>query len=133
MPRISIVKNFTAASNLKEGASEFHTPTNFGFQPDEVIIRQISYYGIEPYVEGLLYIWCSLTNDVIGTIHVNNASNTVYPKSCMIIKSSLPNQLQFRVYARNDEKVLVPWPNAGGEIAIQMDFIKYYGDKRLIV
>ena len=96
MPRLTAIKNFTANADLSSGNSFFRT-TNFGFQPTEAVVRQISYLGPNAQEVGNVLVWCSITNDFIGCFNVGAYGAMVNPQTQILLTSPLQNQIQFQI------------------------------------
>ena len=124
MPRIKNIKNLTVTA--VGSATPFTAQTSFGFQPDEAIIRQITYFapGIAQEVGNFL-IWSSLINDYIGSFQVNNYGVGVNPNIQIIIQSLLPSSLDFRIDTILADGSRVPHLGLTGDFTMHIDFIKY--------
>ena len=123
MPRIKNIKNLTV--NASGSAASIIAPTAFGFQPDEAVVRQISYFGPVAQEAGNFLIWCSLHNDYIGSFQVNNFGITVNPNITILIQSMLPSSLEFRIDTVLADGSTTPYTALVGDITIHMDFLKY--------
>ena len=123
MPRIVAIKNFTAMGS--SSATEFRAKSNFGFQPDEAVIRQISYSGPNAQEAGIFHIWSSLANDYIGCFEVSNFGVTLTPHTLILLKSPLPNELSFRIDSVAADGTAIPYTGLVGDIGVRIDFIKY--------
>lgn len=124
MPRIKAIKNFTAV--MDEPKAAFWRPTGLLFQPDEAIVRQIS-YATTVKEDGVLLVWCSLVNDYIGTFTAGeNYSVSVAPNTLLLLSGATPNQVMFRIDAMDPiTSAVVPRTDLEGHFAISIDFIKY--------
>lgn len=125
MSRIQVVKNFTATGDL---TTDMIRPLGLNFQPDEAIVRSITYAGpditfLEPFA-----VHCSLINDYIGTFQIAGIyGTTVYPQTIIPFSplSPVPGFVTFR--ADEIQAVGPPTPIYAltGLISISIDFIKY--------
>lgn len=112
------IKNmiFTSAANVNP--VDLQCPLNF--KPDEAIVRQIT-FSSTVLSAGIYLVWCSLTNDYIGSFHNRTSGTITFPNMRIITKNDVPNNLQFRIE-------LAGTPGAAalaGQWAVQVDFIKY--------
>ena len=120
MPRIQVIKNVTVIAS--GSATPFEKATDFGFWPDEAIVRSISYFGPDATVDGVLTVWCSLINDSIGSFTVNNYGTTVTPNTHIHFPRGqpLPANVTFHI-----DNAGVPLTTLVGDFVISIDFIKY--------
>jgi len=125
MPRIQVIKNVTAVASGT--ATPFEKSTNFGFWPDEAIVKQISYSGPDAYLAGVYFVWCSLINDYIGSFTVNNLGTTVTPKTRIHFPRNqpMPINVTFRVDSLNGAGTEMAPATLTGDISVSIDFIKY--------
>ena len=123
MPRIKNIKNFIV--NASGSATSFMQDTKVAFQPDEAIVRQISYSGPVAQEAGNFLVWSSLINDYIGSFQVNNYGATSNPNIHIMIHSMLPNTLEFRIDTVLSNGTTVPYLGLTGDFTMHIDFIKY--------
>jgi hypothetical protein len=102
----------------------YRTPEMSSVNPDMCIVRGITFLGPQA-VEKTYAIWCSLTNDYIGSC---NGTCTVSQSQGMQIElnSPVPNSLTFQLHVINTvANTLTLDPLANGNIIIHLEFIKY--------
>ena len=122
MPRIQAVKNFTALLPVWQTFSN----TNFGFHPDEAVVRSISYIGPNAKENEVFLIWCSLINDFIGSFTITNYGTTVMPNTLIVIPQTqpFPASIEFRIMSVDANGVSEPAALVGNT-RVSIDFIKY--------
>lgn len=99
------------------------------YNPDECVIRSITYNNFEVlYEHDVFSIWCSLRNDMIGSIS-GGAINTTCPGTRIRLNSPVPNYLEFKFYRQASSTSPNPFElynvQVNSSIVIHMDFIKY--------
>jgi hypothetical protein len=131
MARIEKVKNVAIYADLTNTPSTWNFTHNLHFTPDECIVRQITYNG-PPTSDGAFLIWSSLTNDIIGSFAVSEA--TGFTSTCVnakpetvipILPNSIPQTIKFVIQSVNGSSNVVTSTNLTGTIIINIDFIKY--------
>jgi hypothetical protein len=125
MSDIEYIKNVSVAHRFLASPAVFtHTITGLPLaNPDECIIRAFNFNG-EADDDRLYLIWCSLTNDFIGSF-CGGSIAPHFPQTRIRLNSPVPNMLEFRLYAFNALSELAPIPTTIGDLGIHMDFIKY--------
>lgn len=131
MSHISKIKNVSIFNDLVSSPTSWYTNTNLHFTPDEAIVRQISYHG-PPVGDGVFMIWCSLTNDYIGSFSVSEASGftsvsaNVTPNTrIQCLPNSINQSLQFQIHGISNQSIPFASNNLTGQIVINMDFVSY--------
>jgi hypothetical protein len=131
MSRIDKIKNLSVFNDLTASPTSWWTNSNLHFVPDEVVVRQISYNGA-PTADGVFLIWCSLTNDYIGSFSVAEASGftsvgvNVTPNTrIQCLPNSINQSLQFQIHSINAQSQPFASNNLTGRIVINLDFISY--------
>ena len=128
MSNIEYIKNVTAYTSFARQTGE---PGEFSCQltsmpdlmPHEAIIRTIVFNGETTDVNVYL-LWSNLTNDIICSFS-GVASTAVSPGIVIRFTGPIPNNLEFKIFTPADvmEKDFVNVMK--GDIAINIDFIKY--------
>lgn len=97
-------------------------PLNLPFQPNQAIVRSISYAGPNDRESGVYMIRTSISQDFIGHFQVSNYSVTVNPQTHILIKSPMQQSINFSVHtpAGQGEWVSV---DLTGDLVISIDFI----------
>ena len=119
---IEYVQNVIAYATLNQ-TDQFSIQGGFPTNPDEVVIRQITYGHSVPNGEMIL-IHCNLTNGIIGAIGGINGF-TSNPGTRIHTRNPISNVLTFKFMT-----AATPPTPAGAavdldQICISMDFIKY--------
>jgi hypothetical protein len=125
MSNIQYIKNFTTYQGFNASIGQWTQAVSMpSVNPDMCIVRGITYLG--PSASTKVYlIWCSLTNDYIGSLNVDNIS-TQSPGTRIMLNSPVPNSLTFQLYLINTVNNTISIdPAADGDIAIHLEFIKY--------
>ena len=119
---IEYIQNVTAVATLNQ-TDEFSIQGGFPTNPDEVVIRQITYGHSVPNGEMIL-IHSNLSNGIIGAIGGINGF-TSNPGTRILTRNPITNVLTFRLMTA----VTPPTPAGAAvdldQICISMDFIKY--------
>ena len=131
MSRFDKIKNISILNDLTTNPSTWYQNSNLTFQPDECVVRQITYNG-PPLLDGAYLVWCNIINDFICSFAVNENSQDV--STCVnvcpgiIIKlfpNSVPSSLQFTLYTINSSSIPVVNTSSLGTIIINLDFYSY--------
>jgi hypothetical protein len=135
MSDIDYIINFTSAVEIAAGGiPRWHTPLPAmpDYQPDECIIRSVSFNGSVAETDAYL-VWSSIKNDFI-TSFCGGSIASFCPQTRIKLNSTLPNVITFTLYAPSipvsgdlTVPAIIPVPELtnGGQLIIQMDFIKY--------
>ena len=119
---IDYIVNVQAFATLG-GTDEFTLQGGFPTNPDEVVIRQITYGHSVPNGEMIL-IYSNLSNGIIGAIGGINGF-TSNPGTRILTRNPITNVLTFKLMTA----VTPPTPAGAAvdldQICISMDFIKY--------
>ena len=119
---IDYIVNVQAFATLG-GTDEFTLRGGFPTDPDEVVIRQITYGHSVPNGEMIL-IYSNLSNGIIGAIGGINGF-TSNPGTRILTRNPITNVLTFKLMTA----VTPPTPAGAAvdldQICISMDFIKY--------
>ena len=128
MADIQYIKNVTSGVLLAAAIPNWQTTlTGMPSQnPDECVIRSITFNnaGVEDTLT--YFIWSSLTNGFIGSFP-GGAISSNNPGTRIRLNAPVPNVIQFRLYIANSPGE-APYPVdtvMAGSLAINMDFIKY--------
>ena len=131
MSRFDKIKNLSIFNDLTTTPSTWYQNSNLTFQPDEMVVRQITYNG-PPLLDNCYMIWSNITNDFIGSFAVNENSQNV--STCAnvtpgtvikIAPNSVPQSLQFTLYTISSSNIPVVDTNSLGMIIINLDFYSY--------
>ena len=125
MANIEYIKNVTAFTSLNNKSGQFSTTiTGIPNQnPDELVVRMINYNG--PAGDAFQYlIWCSLTNDYIGSFVGENISPSS-PQITIRLNAPITNNVDFKFYRILEGGVLEFPENFVGNVCIHLDLIKY--------
>jgi hypothetical protein len=125
MSDIEYIKNVTVAHRFASSPGTFtHTITGLPLSsnPDECVIRAFNFNG-DASDFNLYFIWCSLTNDYIGSF-CGGSIAPHFPQTRIRLNSPVPNMLEFKLYTPTANG-MVHIDSTVGELGIHMDFIKY--------
>lgn len=122
--RVKNIKNWSINTDVQD-FSEFRCQTNCPFQPDIAVIRQITFSGPAAQVAGNFLIWCSLTNDFIGSFQINQYGCSVTPNTEILLQGPLPNEVRFQIFTIVAGGSTVPYDQLTGDLSIGIDFIRY--------
>lgn len=117
-----IIKNLTF---FAQNVASWEQSLKLGFQPDEAIVRSISYSGPDAVIAEPGLIKCSLTNDFIGHIVVNNYGTTVYPNTHINIKNTMNESITFSTHVVTGTGTSTQQSMGAGDLIISIDFIKH--------
>ena len=122
MSQIDYIQNLTAYATL-DGTDEFSIQGGFPTNPDEVVIRQIT-YGHSAGANEMLLIHSNLTNGIIACIGGINGF-TSNPGTRIQTRNPVSNVLTFKLMSATTPAT--PAGNAVDldQICISMDFIRY--------
>jgi len=126
MPEVQYIKNVTVAKsfNAEPGLMTKQLTGMPDHNPDECIIRAINWNG-EPDDNYMYLLWCSLTNDIIGSFCGGNIAPH-FPQSRIWLTGPVPNYLEFKIYVlvHGDNPPII-YNAIKGDLAITMEFAKY--------
>ena len=118
---IEYIQNVMAFAELtSEG--EFSIQGGFPTNPDEIVIRQITYES-DDAVKLLYLVYSNINNQYIGCI-CNMPGFVTNPGTRIQIRNPIPNVLTFKLFDTTNP-VLNASPTPGDLISIHMDFIRY--------
>ena len=120
---IEYIQNVIAYATL-DTTGEFSVQGGFPMNPDEVVIRSVTYsYGLGTEC-GMVLIQSNLTNQIIANA-IGSAQFSSCPSTRIQTRNPIPNVLIFKVAFPS----IPPLPAVNDvdkhEICISMDFIKY--------
>jgi len=120
---VEYIQNFTAFAIL-DSTGEFSVQGGFPTNPDEVVIRQITYtYGFGTGC-GMVLIHSNLSNQIIASA-IGSDQFSSNPGTRIQTRNPIPSMLTFRV----EFPTIPPLPAVNDvdkhEIMIHMDFIKW--------
>jgi hypothetical protein len=132
MSRFDKIKNLSVYNDLTASPTSWYFNTNLHFVPDEVIVRQISYNG-PPTQDGVFMIWCSITNEYIGSFAVLEAAvgavstivNVTPNTRIQCLPNAINQSLQFQIHGINGQNAPYASNILAGQIIINLDFIRY--------
>lgn len=130
MSRYDKIKNVSVFNDLTAQPTSWYTNTNLHFVPDEVVVRQITYHGATTD-DGIFMIWCSLTNEYIGSFSVSDISTSsvfvnVNPNTrIQCLPNSINQSLQFQIHSINAQNSPFASNALTGKIVINLDFISF--------
>lgn len=130
MSRYDKIKNVSVFNDLTTQPTSWYTNTNLHFVPDEVVVRQITYHG-PTTDDGIFMIWCSLTNEYIGSFSVSDISTSsvfvnVNPNTrIQCLPNSINQSLQFQIHSINAQNSPFASNALTGKIVINLDFISF--------
>ena len=129
MSHFEKIRNVTIFNNLTVNPTQWESRPTLYFDPDEIVVRQITYNGALRQ-DGVYLIWCSVTNDYIGSFSIYEGSGftsagvNVTPNTCL---QCLPNStlqgMRFQIHTVNGSNQLVPTNVLTGTIVLNLDFI----------
>ena len=126
MANIQYIKSSTnwATFNDMPGVWTQQIPAMPSVNPDMCIVRGVTFLG--PIAdEKTFLIWCSLTNDYIGSFNSNCIVSQTQGMQ-IVLNSPVPNSLTFQLHLIDPAaNVLALDQHVFGNIAIQLEFIKY--------
>lgn len=119
--------------------SSYSQGIHLSFRPDVAIVRQISVFDGNPDVSSDQYIINSSINgtSLIGVFNLFNNTYTTTgatqggcsfvsnPQTMITGAENIGNTVSFQVSVLNPSGQLIPAANLLGNIAVQIDFIKY--------
>jgi len=118
---IEYMANVTAFAELTQDG-KFSIQGGFPTNPDEVMIRQITYESDD--AAKLLYlVHSNIGNQYIGCI-ANTSGFVTNPHTRIQTRNPLPNVLTFKLFLVSTPAMDAS-PTPGDVITIHMDFIKY--------
>lgn len=131
---IESIKNVTIFTDLSSGV-DFTQNVIINNQPDECVVRSISYAGDETVdPKGTYLIWSDLINDYVGSFSIGNnvaldylAINT-NPQTRIFLKNkplASNSTLRFAVHSVGVGNRVSAVVALSGELAVCLDFIKY--------
>lgn len=96
------------------------TPLNLKFQPDTVIVKQVTM--VTPSVSNgiIYYLWCSLTQSHIATLFVINGFITIEPLTTFSITN--PQEISFRMEYASPNYPMVRASGLAVSWSITMEF-----------
>ena len=118
---IDYITNVTAFAELTSDG-DFSIQGGFPTNPDEVVIRQITYHG-DDAAKMLYLLHSNIGNQFIGCVS-NTSGFVTNPVTRIQTRNPLPNVLTFKLFLATSP-VLNASPTPGDQICICMDFIKY--------
>ena len=124
MSQIDYIQNVTAFATFGQGATKFSIQGGFPTNPDEVVIRQIT-YGHTAGAGEMLLIHSNLTNGIIACIGGINGF-TSNPGTRIQTRNPISNVLTFTIMdATTPSTPVDPAVVDLDQICIAMDFIRY--------
>lgn len=106
--------------NLSTGAT-FSSDVYVPFIPDEMIVRLVSYNGVNGNeTDKNILVWCNMINDIIA---ITSDTSAVCPQSVFNIGKSASGTWSFEL--RKIDGELVNTTNTGKELSILVEFVKY--------
>jgi hypothetical protein len=137
MSKIEFIKNITIFQDFSTGVTNFNQYLNINNQPDECIIRSISYAGpTATDISGTYLIWSNLTNDYICSFSIDASNTGAKPTHNMNISPNI--QIHFKqplVFYKYVQFVLyvviagntqaTPSILLHGDFSMNLDFITY--------
>ena len=122
MSQIDYIQNVQAHATLGN-TDEFTIHGGFPTNPDEVVIRQIT-YGHSAGANELILIYSNLSNSIIGAIGGINGF-TSNPGTRIQTRNPLSNVLTFKLMSATTPPEPIGAAVHLDQICISMDFIKY--------
>jgi hypothetical protein len=135
--KISNSQIFTWDTDINSTEYRIQSVTGLNFIPDIAILRQISYIDVSPETNfGQYFIWCSLTNNYIGSFYVATQlhSDPVDLGQSMFVSNpqsvitsgvnNISGGVSFRIDILNNG-VYSSASTLNGVINIQIDFLKF--------
>ena len=120
---IEYVQNLTAYA-IMDNTGEFSIQGGFPTNPDEVVIRSVTYSYGAGSAKGLVLIHSNLANQVIANA-IGSAQFSSCPSTRIHIRNPISNVLTFKVMAPFTPMIPALADVELHEICISMDFIKY--------
>ena len=99
------------------------TMTGAPQQPNECVVRQITYAGVSVAPFNMYVIQSEIHNGIIGTVCASD-SFTSSPQTRIRLYNPLPGTIRFQLL-RLTSNGLIPVATATDMISINLDFIKY--------
>jgi hypothetical protein len=138
MSKIDTIKNITVIQDLGT-ASDFYQKFNINNQPDECIIRSVSYVGpTVSDISGTYLLWSDMINDFICSFSACVNTNDLVNITTHIINTSpqrtihfkhpinFSNNIRFVLYRiGSGNNIADPSTLLTGELAVLIDFITY--------
>jgi hypothetical protein len=120
---VSNVCTFTTVNNAVNNSGSWTLQGGYPLQPDEIIIRQITYNSNGASKDNLLFLISSnLSNSIIGS--VCNISGFTSNPGTIITPGPLPQVITFQLQTPTSVPTPIS-PDTLDMIAIHMDFINY--------
>ena len=120
---IEYVQNLTAYAIL-DNTGEFSIQGGFPTNPDEVVIRSVTYSHGAGAAKGMVLIHSNLANQVIANA-IGSAQFSSQPGTRIHIRNPISNVLTFKVMAPFTPMIPALADVEFHEICISMDFIKW--------
>ena len=120
---IEYIQNLTAYAIL-DNTGEFSIQGGFPTNPDEVIIRSVTYSHGAGAAKAMVLIHCNLANQVIASA-IASAQFSSQPGTRIQTRNPISNVLTFKIMAPFTPMVQAFADAEYHEICISMDFIKY--------
>jgi hypothetical protein len=137
MSKIDFIKNISIYQDFS-ATTDFYQKLNINNQPDECIIRSISYSGPTTDSSGGYLIWSDMINDFIGSFAVDSStyggtktSHNVNISPQINIHFKYPinfsNNMRFVLYGvvNGNPMIITPVGGLTGEFTMNIDFITY--------
>lgn len=138
MSKIDFIKNITVFQDFSFGVTDFYQKFNINNQPDECIIRSISYVGpIAPLLDipGIYMIWSDLINDYICSFAIDGKTSGSYwpaiinasPQIQIHLKQPInfSNNIRFVLYKVDPGNAINRSTFLLGQFSMNIDFITY--------
>jgi len=129
MADIEYIHNVVTSVHLDGSAAPVWEQAVVGMpdmNPDECVIRSITFNNAAVADTSVLMIWSNMKNDFIGSI-ASGAITTSAPGTRIRLHAPVPSRLLFRVYVpdANGAPPVHVDVTMKGDFVIHMDFIKY--------
>lgn len=125
MDNIQYIKQVTTFQGFTASIGQWTQAVQMpAVNPDMCIVRGITYLGPSPSLKEYL-IWCSLTNEYIGSVNVETIASQS-PGTRIILNNPVGNTLTFQLHLINTvTNTVAVDPAADGSIAIHLEFVKF--------
>lgn len=106
-------------SMLSSNTFTVNFDTSFGFQPKQVIIRQMVYTNIAGADSGTYLVWSSLTNDYVGAVYVGIQGCITNPGTVLSIPIVQPS-ITFRLIGALPQAYVI---GPSGLLTMTLEFV----------